>query len=357
MKTISNFASIIACLAIVPQIALAIPQHAKRQESASTTAAGRSATVDAAAGPTLEPVIPPQQDTGDLDVLNPDKSVQLSYAGVTTGPLTKRDDSVILVNFDFTFKYPTVALDHSDYITSISCSADGQLIGQINDADAYALAKENWSQQSNLILITAVEGCGNDTQNDIFLAKSFDFSDDDDSFAATGSHVTFHDVLRTMDVKWGNAPSDTLTKRFAHQRRDEPDEQASATLDIGLMVSEGISAAEDPPWPGAVLLASWSTDGDDEEGGSEKRELAATKELAIREEGEGGFEAGLNIYCVDCGVKGTITIEGSLSWGFFSGITLAQVKVNGYIYAGLYLGLEIHAVYSKEWEKDIFKKS
>ncbi|KAK5170994.1 uncharacterized protein LTR77_004138 [Saxophila tyrrhenica] len=349
MKTVSNLASVFVCLSLIPQLALAVPHYEKRQASAS-------ATVDTAAGPTLEPVLPPQQDTSDLNIINPDKAVQLAYAGVSTGPLTKRDDSVILVEFDFTFKYPTVALDHSDYITSVSCSSDGELTAQINDADAYALAKESWGPLGDLILITAVEACGGDAQNDLFLATAVDFDDSDNSFTASGSHVTFHDALRTMDVKWGNAPSDTLTKRFAHQRRDEPDETATATLDIGYMISEQVSAAEDAPWPGAVLLASWGLD-DKEEGESKKRDLASTTELAVRGEDEGGFDAGLNIYCVDCGVKGSIIVTGMLSWGFFDGITLAQVRMSGNMYAGMYLGLEMFAVYKKEYEKNLIKKS
>jgi hypothetical protein len=55
-------------------------------------------------------------------------------------------------------------------------------------------------------------------------------------------------------------------------------------------------------------------------------------------------------------VTGSVTIEGSISWTFLDGITLVQVKVSGDVYAGLFLGQEMHAKYSQEWEKDFIKK-
>lgn len=121
--------------------------------------------------------------------------------------------------------------------------------------------------------------------------------------------------------------------------------------------SDGESEEEDEheaPWENSYLLFSWGAEkeeGDSASAGSAKMTRDIAPVLAERE-----VEKSLNLYCVDCGVKGSITTTGSISLTL-QGIDECKVSVNGNLEAGLFLGLEMFASFEKKYEKDLIKKS
>ena len=207
----------------VTQIAAA-PHVAKRDDSEIPTVTGpvlsTPGTVITTPTPTLEPVLPPSHDPTDFDILNPDTRVQLFYAGVPDGKSSKRSDDggTILASLDFSMKRPVVPLDHSSLVSSVVCPMNGVLVGTFSGTSAYQFAEKTWKEFSNLVFITATEGCGPHKQNDVFQAASISFSSSDLSFKAMGYSTGFQKAMNDVEVKWGNAAPGMVTKRAAHKR-------------------------------------------------------------------------------------------------------------------------------------------
>lgn len=161
----------------------------------------------------LEPVIPPDINPDVLTVLAQDAHVTLAWAGSTqpssANRLLKRE-SAVLSQAQFTFKYPSVPLDHSDLVFGVSCSG-GAVSGTLTST-AYKFAKQQWSGVSDILFITSVDGCGQNQANYYFRATSITFTDSSLSFSAAGSPVTLGDVSVRMSLKWGNLGTQNVAR-------------------------------------------------------------------------------------------------------------------------------------------------
>ncbi len=190
----------------------------KRQTAAASSAPTATSGVPAGPTTTLQPVLPPNNNSEDFGLLSPDTSLTLHYGGVTNSTASKRDDtnSAILVNLDFVFLYPSVALDYSTFISGVSCTGNNTLVGLVSTSDAYSYIKTAWNGTDNILLITSAGGCGGDNQNDVFLAQSIEFDDAEQSFTATGEEHLAREVASTTDITWGNVIPSKLKKR-AHR--------------------------------------------------------------------------------------------------------------------------------------------
>lgn len=192
-----------------------VPRLETRDDSSNSTTNGTKTS--------LEPIVPPSVDPEDLFVLSLATNVTLAWAGAPDNSSTdsspqrrtlKRDGG-ILSQALMTFAFPTIPLDHSLFVTDVSCTK-GSLTGTLS-ANAYGFAKKEWSGASDIVFVTSVDGCGLDNQNDFFHAKSLSFSDSDKSFTATGSSAAFTDVAEHLNLKWGNIGS-TPAKRAIDKR-------------------------------------------------------------------------------------------------------------------------------------------
>jgi hypothetical protein len=128
------------------------------------------------------------------------------------------------------------------------------------------------------------------------------------------------------------------------------------------MLGDYMEVEDDAPWENAVMLAEFGPDGEedeegatkegDNEGASKARRSANTTELAERD-----VDYGLKLYCVDCGVQGMTRMKGTIEIGWLPPrVSKAEVTLNGNLYAGMFLGLEMFAEFTQEWEKDIVKE-
>ena len=177
----------------------------------------------------LEPVIPNNVNPADLGILSLNQSVVLAWAGsaagskfrrkmrrdgsdVTSRPLLKRDGA-FTSQANFTFQYPTIPLDHSNYVSSVSCK-NGSLTATLSSA-AYGYAKSSWTKAAKIVFVTSVDGCGADDQNYLFLASNITFSDSGSTFTARGTVSTYKGVGRHMNLQWGNVPPTSVVRRAA----------------------------------------------------------------------------------------------------------------------------------------------
>lgn len=193
----------------------------KRDDTSSSSTSGSSPNNTATTGTnetaTLQPVIPPDVNQDALSTLLLGTNVTLAWAGAPNSTVSskrklKRDEGV-LSQATFTFKYPTVPLDHSNFISNVACSGN-TLTGVMTDA-AYNYAKTKWAGVTNLVFVTSVDGCGLDNANDFFHATSISFVDSTKTFSATGASAGPKDVTSYMTLEWGSIPATTKLKRAA----------------------------------------------------------------------------------------------------------------------------------------------
>jgi hypothetical protein len=166
-------------------------------------------------GPTtnLEPVVPPEVDQDALSILALDTHVDLAWAGTPADTGTKRmlkRAGAVLAQAALTFAYPTVPLDHSSFVSGVSCSGN-TLTGTLTST-AYAYAKKQWSGAADILFVTSVDGCGPKDANDLFHATKIAFSDSGNIFSATGSSAVYKNVATRMNLRWGEVGSHKLKR-------------------------------------------------------------------------------------------------------------------------------------------------
>jgi hypothetical protein len=171
-------------------------------------------------GPTasLEPVVPPEVNPDALSILALGTHVNLAWAGSPAETGTKgmlKRAGAVLTQAAFTFTYPTVPLDHSSFVSSISCSGN-TLTGALTSS-AYTYAKKQWSGASDIVFVTSVDGCGTKDANDFFHATKVIFSDGGKTFSATGSSAGYKSVATHMSLTFGDVGTHKL-KRAVDKR-------------------------------------------------------------------------------------------------------------------------------------------
>jgi hypothetical protein len=153
----------------------------------------------------LEPVIPPNVNEDALATLALKTDITLAWAGSSTGSgarrMLKRDGGVF-TQASFAFRYPTVPLDYSNFVSGVSCSG-GVLTAVLTDV-AYTYAKKQWTGAKDIVFVTSVDGCGAVNANDMFHTSSITFSDSGKSFSAKGASADYKEVARHMSLKWGD---------------------------------------------------------------------------------------------------------------------------------------------------------
>jgi len=172
-------------------------------------------------GPTasLEPVVPPEVNPDALSILALGTHVNLAWAGSPADTSSKgmlKRAGAVLTQAAFTFAYPTVPLDHSSFVSGVSCSGN-TLTGTLTST-AYTYAKKQWSGAADIVFVTSVDGCGANDANDFFHATKIVFSDAGKSFSATGSSAGYKSVATRMQLKWGDVGTHKLKR--AIDKRD-----------------------------------------------------------------------------------------------------------------------------------------
>ncbi|CEI70310.1 hypothetical protein FVEN_g1171 [Fusarium venenatum] len=340
--------------------------HLGRRDDAETAVLGENTTA-------LEPVVPPEVDPKDFSIFELDTHVMLAWAGSPgsepgTKRMRKRDDG-IFSQANFTFQYPVVPLDHSKFVSTVTCTK-GTLTGVISHTAAYNYAKSQWKGSKKIIFITSTDGCGEDHANDLFLAQSITFFDDTNIFVAKGATTEYADVYERFTLNWG--PLGTLNVRRALDKRAmfEPhalDKRGTSTYTLewnrylhDADPDSGMPGPDpDAPWDSAAKLIEWGSEGGEKDDSYAKGEVADPNGHHKRGDNSSLIERdlsyGLVLYCVECGFSGKAQLTGTIEASILSGITVAEVGFQAQFKAGLNLGLKAFVKYEKEWSKDFIE--
>ncbi|GAM89318.1 hypothetical protein ANO11243_073550 [Dothideomycetidae sp. 11243] len=135
--------------------------------------------------------------------LIPAKGQQLAFQA-STGNSTD-----IAASSNVTYKYPSVMLDYSAFVSSVSCAGSSISI-VFNDKSSLVKSNTDWSKESPLLLITSTSPCSSDGSSYMFLATSITKSGSS-TLIAKGSKTTLKDALKTYSLSFGPGPSDDDT--------------------------------------------------------------------------------------------------------------------------------------------------
>lgn len=126
----------------------------------------------------------------------------------------------------------------------------------------------------------------------------------------------------------------------------------SLTLPISLVAPSAVQV--DSPWGKAFRIYSYEMGADDGEVYSTTKSVLDN--LVGEFVGSPNPVPGVEMFCVNCGVKGSVKATGRINATPLSGIKEASIGISGDMYVGLYLGVNAFAKWEKEWEKEIFEK-
>ncbi|KAF4549188.1 Hypothetical protein D9617_23g006030 [Elsinoe fawcettii] len=401
----------------------------------------------------LTAMAPPGTDLTSLDNLTPSKNASLYFAGAPSDNSSAGTAAAL----DMKFAYPSVVLDHTVFITSVSCSESVMRI-QYNNKEAYTHASDSWKKDNKVILITASDSCGLNASSTVFVSTSFTFDDAGmiakvkgaiqdmstvyasvsmDFGSVDMSNVTYvppscgslpanaslkfptsdcgSNFDSNLDQKLGyysgadadqasvlaiiapsNSTATSLQKRLfgsiikaisapvkavaktvaTTAAKVLPASVNNAIKQVTNVVSSGVSALKslvpplnysktisiplnigppqkDPsPWGNQFKFFSWSP--------SDPSTIAATQKKldAVKGslQGVSNPKPSIDMFCVDCGIKGQLNAVGSISASLTSGVTKCAIELNGNIYAGVYIGVNAFASYEKVYNKDLISQ-
>ncbi|KAF3006711.1 hypothetical protein E8E13_009234 [Curvularia kusanoi] len=171
------------------------------------------------------------------------------------------------------------------------------------------------------------------------------------SVAKTAAKVTVAVVKATVKVGIAVAVNYAKLVKFAVTGNYDN----SLTLPIDLT---GTSLSKTTPWEGTTGFKFYDyrpeREGKKWKASKINLERVATEFKLLP--GEKDPEPGVELWCVDCGVKGKFVATGSLSATPLSGLKRAQVGVHGNMYVGAFLGVNAFTKYEKTIRKDLFVK-
>jgi hypothetical protein len=122
---------------------------------------------------------------------------------------------------------------------------------------------------------------------------------------------------------------------------------------LGLRLMPSTDSMTDTPWGEGVQLVDYKP-GESDKGFSHSKEVLES----IRNDliGEPDPEPGIQVYCIDCGIDGSVTVSVHLEIHPFSGIGKGSVSVEGHMYMGLYVGIDAFAEAEQTATKEIIKR-
>ncbi|KAJ7443839.1 hypothetical protein FB451DRAFT_1149532 [Mycena latifolia] len=146
-------------LGFLPNTVFALPSAIPTQLMHPTTEAPSPQLI-------LHPGIHPDEDLSDLENLKAKKSSSLYYAALPGSPMGGA--SVVKL----THLYPAVVLEHSHFVTAVTCNAASNSISvTFADPSSFRTAFDSWGAiRTGFLLISNVPGCGSGTDS---LERSF----------------------------------------------------------------------------------------------------------------------------------------------------------------------------------------
>lgn len=148
--------------------------------------------------PVLKPVVHWDHQSDLLEHLQPKTAHQLYFAS------TNPNEAHTFLDLEANFGGKAVILDHSSFITSVTCSNDTIDI-QFSTKKAYNYAKEHWGLVKDFMLVTNSDTCGARTQERSFWdVTSMTFGDKLTLCAGVAEEKGIEHVLDDAKMQWGH---------------------------------------------------------------------------------------------------------------------------------------------------------
>ncbi|KAJ9649053.1 hypothetical protein H2199_000966 [Coniosporium tulheliwenetii] len=178
--------------------------------------ASGTAVFESTAAPmkTLLPAVHWDHQKSNVDNLRPveaNSGVPLYYDQHGSGGRADPGKEAMMAFMTPYFKTPSVVLDHSDFVKSVSYQQGALSIVFTNPA-AYARASSSWNVDNGLLMVTYTEGCGGywDGERCYFQVDEVIFNPKTGSALAKGIPASLNDVIDKIDLEWGTwKPSPT----------------------------------------------------------------------------------------------------------------------------------------------------
>ena len=151
---------------------------------------------------TLLPAVHWDHPIDDIRNLAPSNSSNLYYGN--------SDPSVehLFASISATTIYESVILDHSSYVSGVSCADDGILIN-FSSTEAFTFASDTWTttaSTSGFVLVTYTDGChgSSDEQRTFWLINSLELLADSLSIlAVVDRELAIENALHEVQLEWG----------------------------------------------------------------------------------------------------------------------------------------------------------
>ncbi|KAF2148126.1 hypothetical protein K461DRAFT_325051 [Myriangium duriaei CBS 260.36] len=259
----------------------------------------------------LKPYVPDHIDGTDVSLLAPASTSDAYYSGVSGA------SAVTVAKLSIGMKHKSVNLDHSSHISTVSCGVDHKSLNiNFGTAQAFSTAQSSWKASKNLIFITSAPGCADDSQAAYFHATGLSFSQATLTVAAVGTAGDVKDYYSEFTVNIGSVDNST-----ALQTRDST---YSKSLTVPMSISPASNKLSSSPWGKQLPLYS-----------------------------SGSSTTGADFYCVDCGIKGSLSLTAAVSASLLKGLTDAYVSLNGNFHAGMALGVNARSSFSKSYSNTV----
>jgi hypothetical protein len=286
-----------------------------------------------AAAVQLGPSTNPSIDRTSLDLIAPDTTSSLYYGPNSD---TGSGGSVPAITLDVSFKYLSVALDDSSYI-SVTCNG-GKLIATFSDINAFNKAKSSWPS-TTFILVTAASSCSADGQNVFFVTTLVTFvgGTTTGTATATGSKAQLSDVVDELAMEIGS--SGASTKRGIAKRQTGA---YSGGFTIPLAIAPPTASLVSSPWGNQYKFYDYKMSSADSRYISESSALSALSSSLI---GVTNPPPGIDLYCVNCAITGSLS--GTAAFAVKSGaFTRGSISLSGSMEADIAVGVNAFTEYS-----------
>ncbi|KAG9569096.1 hypothetical protein KCU71_g1514, partial [Aureobasidium melanogenum] len=361
---------------------------------------------------TLAALIPPGLDLNNVENLTPDPQANLYFGGAQSA----NNATSTVAKVGVGFQHPSVVLDHTNYIKSVHCDNSSITI-VFNDATAFQHSETEWQTDGHVILVTSEDTCGANGTSTMFLTASFTFDTANLIAVGQGQQAHLADVFDTLDLDFGTITTSnttyvpncgsmngtngtfpsaacgssfdaTLDQELGYYSGADADADSvlaaiapsnQATLNkrwpkfiskaiskvtsVAKAIAAPVAKAAEKVLPASVTKAVTSLASTVKYSPDSQKDaamIAATQKslngMSSSLNGVSNPEPGIQMYCVDCGIKGDFQAVGTVSASLTQGVTRCDVSLDGNLYAGVFVGVNAFAAYEKTINKDLINK-
>ncbi|KAG9527760.1 hypothetical protein KCU93_g4897, partial [Aureobasidium melanogenum] len=361
---------------------------------------------------TLAALIPPGLDLNNVENLTPDPQANLYFGGAQSA----NNATSTVAKVGVGFQHPSVVLDHTNYIKSVHCDNSSITI-VFNDATAFQHSETEWQTDGHVILVTSEDTCGANGTSTMFLTASFTFDTANLIAVGQGQQAHLADVFDTLDLDFGTVTTSnttyvpncgsmngtngtfpsaacgssfdvTLDQELGYYSGADADADSvlatiapsnQATLNkrwpkfiskaiskvtsVAKAVAAPVAKAAEKVLPASVTKAVTSLASTVKYSPDSQKDaamIAATQKslngMSSSLNGVSNPKPGIQMYCVDCGIKGDFQAVGTVSASLANGVTRCDVSLDGNLYAGVFVGVNAFAAYEKTINKDLINK-